>query len=134
MRKSMVGLIALLSLIALAAIVFRPVASDATALIPRQSGPQPIGPVGTHVSDPVQFDEGGELVIGEAVTPDVSPPLRDIPVPPVVIKPDSEVREMGEPGETDFRRGLCCFIPPPARTAARSARRCRSSKSSRSIW
>ncbi|CAG0937081.1 Xanthomonalisin [Thermoflexales bacterium] len=101
MRKSVVLFAVLLSLIALAVVVFQPGPAGSTALIPRQSGPQPIGAVGTPVVDPVEIDVPGELVVGDPVVPDVSPPLRDIPVPQIRAVPDSEVREMGVPGETE---------------------------------
>ncbi len=101
MRKSVVLFVVLLSLIALAVIVFRPGSPGSTALIPRQSGPQSIRSVLTPVVEPVETEVPSELVVGEPVVPDVSPPLRDIPVPAAVVVPDSAVREMGEPGETE---------------------------------
>jgi hypothetical protein len=111
MRKSVVLFVALLSLIALAVVVFQPHVAGSTALIPRRSGPQPIGAVGTPVSDPVEVEQGGELVIGEAVTPDVSPPLRDLVLPPVEIVPEGQVREMGVPGETEAGVGSAVERP-----------------------
>jgi hypothetical protein len=100
MRKPVVLFIVLLSLAALAVVAFQP--STPASLTPRISGPQPVGAAGTPVAVTVDSSEGtkGDIVVGTAVKQDVSPALRDIPVPPVVQVPDSQVREMGEPGET----------------------------------
>jgi hypothetical protein len=100
MRKSAVLFIVLLSLAGLAVVALQP--STPASLTPRVSGPQSIRAVGTPVG--ATLDAGGVaqngIVVGTAVQQDVSPALRDIPVPPVVMVPDGLVREMGEPGET----------------------------------
>jgi hypothetical protein len=109
MRKPIVLSIVVVSLVALAAVAIVALQPAAPApLTPRISGPQPVGAVGTPVV--VTADTGdvvdGNVIVGAAVKQDVSPALRDIPIPPVVQVPDSQVREMGEPGETGEKEGV----------------------------
>ena len=102
MRKPMVLFIMLLALVVLAIVVFQSSQTTSAPLTPRISGPQPIGAAGTPIVATVDTGDSakGDVVVGTAVKQDVSPALRDIPVPPVRMVPESQIREMEEPGET----------------------------------